>query len=79
MFDLLARALGPLRLAREPRIEPPRSDLADAEIPVRLPEELQRRWETLVAAETDLAQERYRLEYLTHVHASRMAATLGPL
>lgn len=79
LFDLLARALGPLRLADDHEgLPPPASDVTDRGIPIQPPEEIRRRWERLLAAEAKLARERQDLEYLTRVHASRLAAALGP-
>lgn len=79
LFDLLARALGPLRLAEDHAGEPPpASEVTDRGIPIAPPEELRRRWQRLLAAEADLARERHELEYLTRVDASRLGIALGP-
>lgn len=79
LYELLLRALGPLRLieGHEPEA-PPGSEIADREIPLEPPEELRRRWERLLAAEAQLARERYEVEFLTRVHAGRLATALGP-
>jgi len=80
LYELLLRALGPLRLieGHEGKAPPPGSEIADREIPVELPEDQRRRWERLLAAEGELARERHELEFLRGVHAGRLAAALGP-
>lgn len=80
LFELLLRALGPLRLVdgHELEVSPPGSEVADRDIPVELPEEQRRRWERLLAAEAEVSRERHQLEFLRGVHAGRLAAALGP-
>lgn len=81
LYELLLRALGPLRLIEGHEGEappPPGSEIADREIPVELPEDQRRRWGRLLAAEAELARERHQLEFLRGVHAGRLAAALGP-
>lgn len=79
LFELLQQALGPLRLVDDHSGElPPASEVADREIPLEVPEELRLRWERLIAAEAELARERYRLLHETAVHASRLGIALGP-
>ena len=80
LYELLVRALGPLRLVDDHGGEAPPSgsEIADKEIPVELPEDQRRRWERLLAAEAELTRERHQLEFLRGVHAGRLAAALGP-
>lgn len=79
LYELLLRALGPLRLIDGHEETPPAgSEIADREIPVELPEDQRRRWERLLAAEAEIARERHQLEFLRGVHAGRLAAALGP-